>query len=253
MLLCGEFVGASLTFVYREPINRHMRFHLQRAIKVHYNTSTDNNLMAIWDRVQNEVSITSFITQNHEDFSYLTFFTYTYKNNIVNILFGKFQLHCCGVDSYEDYRQIDAWPDNRIVPDSCCKTGEMATLCGTSGDVNKWWPDGCAAKLSLWLTERLHYLAIIGFLIAFIQVNSLNQFVCFLLLIENILCIRSYLVWCHQWFYVVRCVTSVVHERINRISQLPDWSESHSPPINTYITLQIDSFNNKMVTYRIQC
>ncbi|XP_077283477.1 tetraspanin-9-like isoform X2 [Arctopsyche grandis] len=136
MLLCGEFVAASLAFVYREPINRHMRSQLRHAIKIHYNTSADNNLMLIWDHVQ-------------------------------------YELHCCGVDSYEDYRQIDAWPDSRIVPDSCCRTGERSASCGTSGDVSRWWPDGCATKLSLWLTERLHYLAIIGFLIAFIQLFGL--------------------------------------------------------------------------------
>ncbi|XP_025835238.1 tetraspanin-9-like, partial [Agrilus planipennis] len=28
--------------------------------------------------------------------------------------------HCCGVQNYEDWYMIDAWPTKKWVPDSCC-------------------------------------------------------------------------------------------------------------------------------------
>ena len=31
-----------------------------------------------------------------------------------------FQFDCCGVQSYKDWYSINAWPDEAIVPDSCC-------------------------------------------------------------------------------------------------------------------------------------
>ena len=30
------------------------------------------------------------------------------------------QFGCCGVNKYEDWYDIDAWPEKKVVPESCC-------------------------------------------------------------------------------------------------------------------------------------
>lgn len=41
------------------------------------------------------------------------------------------QFQCCGVNGYTDWFKVNAWPDDDIVPDSCCRnlnrtTGELS-------------------------------------------------------------------------------------------------------------------------------
>ena len=36
------------------------------------------------------------------------------------ILLPFFQLHCCGIDQYQDWFNADIWTGQPYVPDSCC-------------------------------------------------------------------------------------------------------------------------------------
>ena len=39
---------------------------------------------------------------------------------LISIRFLSFQLHCCGVDQYQDWFNADVWTGQPYVPDSCC-------------------------------------------------------------------------------------------------------------------------------------
>lgn len=104
-------------------------------------------------------------------------------------------MHCCGVRTYEDWYDIDAWSGERWVPTSCCRTivnqtaaalmsavnvegsgagGEYASLstdCGRSHNPAQWWDRGCADVLYVWLVRRLCVVGTVALVIAFLQVR----------------------------------------------------------------------------------
>lgn len=99
-------------------------------------------------------------------------------------------MHCCGVRTYEDWYDIDAWSGERWVPTSCCRTVVNQTAaalmsaavegsgnseylgvdCGRSHNPAQWWERGCADVLYVWLVRRLCVVGTVALVIAFMQV-----------------------------------------------------------------------------------
>ncbi|CAG9765562.1 unnamed protein product [Ceutorhynchus assimilis] len=135
LMFMSEFLVGSLAFVYRDNIKHSFTEKLQDGIAHHYNlTQSPNNLVIIWDDIQ------------------LT-------------------LKCCGVESYMDWYLIDAWPDERWVPDSCCLPADYATGCGkkTTG----FYQSGCRESIYKWFKERLLVVGLVGLTVAFVQLFGL--------------------------------------------------------------------------------
>lgn len=89
VLFLSEFLIGSIAFVFRGGIARMVANEMKHSIEKHYNASDRGNLLApsvaaIYDHLQTE-------------------------------------LHCCGIQSYEDWYDINAWSGERWVPKSCCK------------------------------------------------------------------------------------------------------------------------------------
>ncbi|CAG5081237.1 Similar to TSPAN9: Tetraspanin-9 (Sus scrofa) [Cotesia congregata] len=84
-------------------------------------------------------------------------------------------LHCCGVRDYTDWFQIDAWPTEDRVPDSCCIKRER--YCGRldpeGRNKESWYKEGCAAAIQTWVVQRLHVLGSVGLIVGFLQLFGL--------------------------------------------------------------------------------
>ncbi|KAJ8959281.1 hypothetical protein NQ317_019584, partial [Molorchus minor] len=57
-----------------------------------------------------------------------------FQNRCMLITFG-----CCGVENYEDWYMIDAWSDEKWVPDSCCLPASYDIGCGKLRDSRALW------------------------------------------------------------------------------------------------------------------
>lgn len=64
---------------------------------------------------------------------------------------------------------IDNWPNERWVPDSCCKTTVLD--CGKAGNADLWYSNGCSEQIVMWFIQRLHIVGVVGLAVAFIQVG----------------------------------------------------------------------------------
>lgn len=91
------------------------------------------------------------------------------KNHFVNGRF-LFKFGCCGVKSYEDWYMIDAWPDEKWVPDSCCLPANFDANCGKIRD-GAIYTQGCYAQINNFFIRRLDIIGFVGILIAFFQVS----------------------------------------------------------------------------------
>lgn len=80
-----------------------------------------------------------------------------------------FQFRCCGVESYEDWFLIEAWPTERWVPDSCCLPAVREKGCGKT-DADNWYEGGCYQPIYAWFLNRLTTVGAIGMIVAFLQV-----------------------------------------------------------------------------------
>lgn len=112
------------------------------------------------------------------------------------------ELQCCGVNSYEDWYEIDDWKNKNWVPKSCCRTRHSMSpeIYEGSGyevedDCRKWvtqlflklrewltfrlvrkqrpdlwWNQGCLKALQHLLIRKLHVVGIVAIVIAFLQV-----------------------------------------------------------------------------------
>lgn len=71
-----------------------------------------------------------------------------------------FQFECCGVDKYYDWYNINAWPNEERVPDSCCIRYER--YCGRLDierrNQDKWYQNGCSTAIQTWIVTRLHVI-----------------------------------------------------------------------------------------------
>jgi len=156
LLFLTEFLLGSLAFVFRGGIGRTLANELKYGIDKFYNSSDlggriTPSVASIWDSLQSNV-------------------------------------HCCGVNSYEDWYDISSWPGERWVPDSCCRplynesfglvegSGyEMPASinCSKSHNPSLWWSHGCLDAIQMWLVHRLHVVGAVGLVIAFIQLFGL--------------------------------------------------------------------------------
>ncbi|XP_066146752.1 tetraspanin-9 isoform X2 [Euwallacea fornicatus] len=136
MMFVAEFLLGSLAFVYRDNIKHTFTEKLQDGLRHHYNmTQNPNNLVDVWDEIQT-----------------------TFK--------------CCGVLNYMDWHMIDAWPDKRWVPDTCCFLGDYSVGCGHVDSNYKEKP-GCYEGIYKWFKERLLVVGLVGLIVAFVQLFGL--------------------------------------------------------------------------------
>ena len=90
ILFLSEFIVGALVFVFRSGISRALTMDIKDGIVKHYNASDRGGMLSpsvsvIWDRLQMD-------------------------------------LQCCGVNSYEDWYNINDWEDKKWVPQSCCRS-----------------------------------------------------------------------------------------------------------------------------------
>lgn len=59
-----EFLLGSLAFVYRKGLGHQLELELRDGLKRHYNKTetVPNSLVAIWDHLQSEVKLWTFLT-----------------------------------------------------------------------------------------------------------------------------------------------------------------------------------------------
>lgn len=136
IMFVAEFLLGSLAFVYRDNIKHTFTECLQDGLTHHYNmTQSPNNLVDVWDEIQS-----------------------TFK--------------CCGVVNYMDWHMIDAWPDKRWVPDTCCLPADYGVDCGQRvGD--SIYKTGCYEVIYKWFRERLLVVGLVGLTVAFVQLFGL--------------------------------------------------------------------------------
>lgn len=70
---------------------------------------------------------------------------------------------------------IDAWKDQRWVPDSCCLPAAYLNQssdkpCGHTENREDWYPKGCSDQVHMWFVQRLHIVGVVGLIVAFVQV-----------------------------------------------------------------------------------
>lgn len=150
----AEFLLGSAAFLFRSGIGHTLKEELRDGITHHYNanytvlsggaaggattalSTNANSLPILWDKIQS-------------------------------------QLACCGVVNYEDWFMIDAWPQEKRVPDSCCVTPVARCGLTTGGGATAWWQRGCADQISLYMGQRLHVIGVVGLVFAFLQLFGL--------------------------------------------------------------------------------
>lgn len=84
------------------------------------------------------------------------------------------EFHCCGSNNSRDWRDSE-WirsgeADDRVVPDSCCKT--VVTGCGRREHASNIYKveGGCITKLETFIQEHLRVIGAVGIGIACVQV-----------------------------------------------------------------------------------
>ncbi|XP_073997568.1 tetraspanin 5D isoform X4 [Rhodnius prolixus] len=82
--------------------------------------------------------------------------------------------YCCGYNNYEDWYEIDAWPDRRVVPESCCLPRYRSVPgCWEERNQDKWYIKGCSEQVFMWFVGQLHIVGIVGLVVSFIQLFGL--------------------------------------------------------------------------------
>lgn len=65
---------------------------------------------------------------------------------------------------------IDAWPDEKWVPDSCCLPANYDLHCGKIKDSGLYM-QGCFSQIYNWFLQRLDIIGVVGLMVAFLQVS----------------------------------------------------------------------------------
>ncbi|XP_045479529.1 tetraspanin-9 [Harmonia axyridis] len=156
LLLVAEIICGTTIFVFREGLNHFVREDLKNGIMLHYNASTGGpfSLPKIWDRIQ-------------------------------------LQFRCCGVDSYEDWYLIGAWPKERWVPDSCCLPAVREKGCGRT-DADNWYEGGCYQPIYAWFLNRLTTLGVVGLIVTFLQLYGMISAMLLFCTIKHKILTRKY-------------------------------------------------------------
>lgn len=157
-----EIAAGSLGYVFRAHIRQTLHQELLDGVKIKYNINDTNGMMSTWDTAQ-------------------------------------ISFNCCGVDGYNDWYNISAWPEQQWVPASCClpanstssslewevdSDGKNVTVssasspedvCGRDAerDSGRYRQHGCFKKIRHWIMEHLHVVGLTCIIFAFIQFFSI--------------------------------------------------------------------------------
>ncbi|CAG9819561.1 unnamed protein product [Phaedon cochleariae] len=136
-IFVAEFLLGSLAFAFKDNLKHTLNEELRNGLTHHYNVTTHGpkSLVQIWDNIQSQ--------------------------------FG-----CCGVQDYQDWYMIDAWPEEKWVPDSCCLPASYDYNCGKIKDVSIY-TQGCYDQIHNFFIKRLDIIGFVGILIAFFQLYGL--------------------------------------------------------------------------------
>ncbi|GFN86791.1 tetraspanin [Plakobranchus ocellatus] len=80
-------------------------------------------------------------------------------------------LKCCGADNYTDWYDVRAWPGQRQVPESCCKSPTPG--CGVEGNLHLWHKRGCIDEMDYWLTRHMYIMGVTGVAVASVQILAM--------------------------------------------------------------------------------
>ena len=146
-----EITAGTLGYFFRQTIKETLHQELIDGIKFRYNVNDTNGMQTTWDQVQRA-------------------------------------FNCCGVDSYQDWYNISAWPQEEWVPETCCapeyllnitEAAEAATeappVCGRNPDKESamYKSHGCFKKIRHFILEHLHVVGLTCIIFAFIQFFSI--------------------------------------------------------------------------------
>jgi tetraspanin-9 len=134
LILSLQLLVSVFAIVYRQPVTNSIRDELLVTVKTLYRPN--NAMGSTWDHV-------------HQQFQ------------------------CCGIDSYSDWYDAEAWPKEKFVPDSCCLNTSNSTDCGRTMDPSTWQKQGCLAQIQLWILEQLHILASAVITLVFLQLYGI--------------------------------------------------------------------------------
>ncbi|KAJ8951767.1 hypothetical protein NQ318_012618 [Aromia moschata] len=87
----------------------------------------------------------------------------------VNVLFW---FGCCSVENYEDWYMIDAWLDEKWVPDTCCLPANYDVGCGKLRNSALYNQDA-TTKYTAGFCSGCMLIGVVGLMIAFIQLYGL--------------------------------------------------------------------------------
>lgn len=119
-----EIAGGIAGFVLRDKIDDEVKDDLTEAMK-NYGKEGHDGVTKTWDKLQEE-------------------------------------LECCGVDSYEDWKNI---ANITRIPESCCKDAKKCT--GKEEDI---YNKPCASQIEQWLKDKVAIIGGVGIGLAFVQV-----------------------------------------------------------------------------------
>jgi tetraspanin-18 len=152
IILLMQIISGSLVAGYPNEAQEYTRAFLKSSIKKYYTAEEKDAVTLMWD--------------------------YTMSN-----------LKCCGVDSYEDFRESKKWTQetNNTIPDACCVLeGDTAKLqpkdknCLTKpSDSNSYWKSGCYNALVKWLEEKKTTVILICIGSALMNLLSIISTFCF--------------------------------------------------------------------------
>lgn len=155
LIMLLEITAGVLGYVFRQEIKATLHSELMDGIKFKYDpNNTTNGISVTWDHVQRA-------------------------------------FNCCGVDHYQDWYKISAWPEKDYVPSSCCvdippvngtegstttpAPGEEPYVCGRDPekDLPRFRSNGCFKRIRHWILEHLHIVGLTCIIFAFIQFFSI--------------------------------------------------------------------------------
>lgn len=83
------------------------------------------------------------------------------------------KLQCCGVESFMDWEDNDAFKQNETVPDSCCRDSSQPMCAGPvlrANDTATIYDEGCADQLIEWSRKNIAVIGTITIVFACIEV-----------------------------------------------------------------------------------
>ncbi|CAM1319411.1 TSPAN9 (predicted) [Pycnogonum litorale] len=135
LIFLAELLVGMFGFIYRVHIGGVVKDELKMGISTKY--SNDSKLVQVWRHIQ-------------------------------------FEFDCCGVSSVDDWFNINAWPDEKWVPWSCCRPDYRdRPLCGHSSNLHHFQDKGCYDMIHLWIMERLYIVGVVCMVLAFFQLFGL--------------------------------------------------------------------------------